>query len=43
LNSDIEHAEALAIARDLQAHDLIAQLEGEPTDKRFKLKLDKPV
>lgn len=43
LNSEIEHAEALAIARDLQAHDLIAQLEGEPTDKRFKLKLDKPV
>lgn len=43
LNSEIEHAEALAIARDLKDENLIAQLEGESTDKRFKLKLDKPV
>ncbi len=43
LNSEIEHAEALAIARDLKDENLIAQLEGERTDKRFKLKLDKPI
>jgi hypothetical protein len=43
LNSEIEHAEALAIARDLKDEELIEQLEAEKPDQRFKLKLDKPV